>query len=926
MSCVRAINRPSESPPKPTSTDRPPSDALPTESCEPHRGQALVPRPEQTASAKRERRTATKQASPKVVLPAIQMQTSHKKTPLQSSTARSWPLVLPTHHQSSGPSNDKRHLRQTVAKAEKGMHIPSKKKKNSDFSTIQAQRQQACKEKRVVPSIEHSTPDCSTDDAEDSDYLSSPAELADEAIISASNTPSKRRPRKHFNTRTNAESSAISGPIPGSSSLPSSLQAHGSMDVFKRELSTASQQSPDLEAAAMPISPSPSIWNPQLRREKYKDVDFVELPKEVYEYKKTKKEMRQRLAVKKEAMMAGRRKEKGKLAERRAIEETDETMRKIDKRKTKGEELGQIEPRKRQKSLKSSKTGLIDHSVTDDGKIPRKECQSSNTTRAPRSHKGKTIERKAQIYEAVMVKAEDWSDINNVYFNADVEARGCSFKGSEHGNVQGSVRTGAQARELQASEERFGEPHRQASIQHAQQRRNSNQDWRKSCRRREVSVPEVSRTCSCALLPEYFTRDPHHVPCLATWPGGKLEFFEHIKQMGYCPGSIHPPNVVDACMKMLRERSYPNHGDEQSLESNVEFAHGFLSANDRDDNHSVRGQSSISPPTFYGYGKSCQIRPNVGSSSRFGREMIRTPLSLNPRPSPTRVQPPNDIAPNALPVRSEVSKLPNQIARLVDQDPSSAVFDDASFCLTPPNSSPLGKRRIADIPSRFQIFDTSTTEEDNAPVRSPKAQPRTSSRHSQEQTSSNVQRPRPQSAPIDFASRKITVDGRNFAPQTAQRLHEKALGELSNNAILLDIKDMKQTLSSHKVILEHLAAAPSTQSAASQPATATAATISVTRNGAERSNSKKKKKASVAERKLKFPVLDRKVDKDLRLPDDNLIEIGRNKNHYERHVKAPYTFSWHGRLYAEYNYLLDRRDNGVPVWTGKQMKRVMRSA
>ena len=930
MSGFRAINRPSESPPKPASTDRPASEALPTERCEPYRGQALVPSPKQRASAKRRLRRARKQASPKVVLPAKQMRTSHKKTPLQSSTACSWPTVLPTHHQSSGPSNDKRDLEQAVAKAEKGMHILSKKNMNSDLSTIQAQRQQIPKEKRIMPSIEHSTPDCSTDDAEDSDYVPSSAELADKAMNSASKTPSQRRPRNHFTRRTNAKSSAISGPILSSSSLPSSPQAGGSIEVFKRGQSPASQKSPNLEAAVMPISPSPSIWNPQLRRERYKDVDFVELPKEVYEYKETKKEMRQRLAVKKKAMMAGRRREKGKLAERRAVGETDEAIRKIDKRKAEGKELEQIELRKRQKSQKLSKTGVIDQSITGDGDISRKNCQSNNTTSAPRSPKGKTIERKVQGYEAVTVKAEDRSDINNMNSNADVEAKGCSFEGSEPKKVQGSVGAGAQVRGLQASEERFGESHGQASMRHAQQR-HANEDWREPYRRQEVSVPEVSRTCSCALLPEYFTMDPHYVPCLATWPGGKLEFFEHVKQIGHCRGSIHPPNVVDACMRMLREQSYPNHVDEQSLESKFDFSHGFLgflSANDRDDDHSGRAQSSISPPTFYGYGKSCQPYPNVGSPSRFGREMNITPSSLNPRPSPTRVQPPNNVAPNALPVRNEVSKLPKKIARLGEQHPSSAVVDDASFFLTPPNSSPLGKRRRTDTPSNFQILDTSAFEEDIAPVRrSSKAPPHASSGRSQEQMYSSAQRGRHQSAPINFASRNTAVDQRNFAPQIAQRLHENALQERSNNAILLEIKDMKQTLCSHNVLLEHLAAAPSTQITASQPATAGTVTVTAgTRggNGAERFNPRKKKKASVAERQLRQPVLDRNVPPELRLPDEELFEIGRRPNHYERHKGAPYTFSWHGRLYAEYKHLLDRRDNGEPVWIDAEIKRVKR--
>ena len=187
----------------------------------------------------------------------------------------------------------------------------------------------------------------------------------------------------------------------------------------------------------------------------------------------------------------------------------------------------------------------------------------------------------------------------------------------------------------------------------------------------------------------------------------------------------------------------------------------------------------------------------------------------------------------------------------------------------------------------------------------------------------DAQRRRHQSMPANLTSR--IVNESEVSSQPAQRGHDHALQELSNNVGGLE----KKFTSLEKVVLERLLAPPSTQIAASQAATA--ATVIVTAgtrggNGAERSNSRKKKNASVAERQLTRPILDRNVPPEHRLPDEELIEIGRKEksNHYERHQSAPYAFSWYGYLWEDYKYLLDRRDNGEPVWTEAEIRRVKR--
>ncbi len=72
--------------------------------------------------------------------------------------------------------------------------------------------------------------------------------------------------------------------------------------------------------------------------------------------------------------------------------------------------------------------------------------------------------------------------------------------------------------------------------------------------------------------------------------------------------------------------------------------------------------------------------------------------------------------------------------------------------------------------------------------------------------------------------------------------------------------------------------------------------------------------------KLRLPPLPRAVPHASRVSDAELIEIGKRVNGYERHRGAPYAFSWRGRLYAEYNYLLDRVDG----WNYTEKSRVKR--
>ena len=81
-------------------------------------------------------------------------------------------------------------------------------------------------------------------------------------------------------------------------------------------------------------------------------------------------------------------------------------------------------------------------------------------------------------------------------------------------------------------------------------------------------------------------------------------------------------------------------------------------------------------------------------------------------------------------------------------------------------------------------------------------------------------------------------------------------------------------------------------------------------------------KISVAEKKKIKPELSKDVPDHLRLSHAGIKEVGKVINHYERHRRAPYAFTWHGCLRAEYKSLLDQRGSALPIWTSDEIARI----
>ena len=771
------------------------------------------------------------------------------------------------------PSEDqprqKSDIRQAVTKATKALEKPRKKKRSS-ASTSKPRRQQAVRENKLVPSIEYSprkptgSPERDNDGAGDSEFVPSEADLTGISMSLASNTPSRRSPRKHPSKYRDTKLS------------PQASSAHA---AIRRE------SSPPMAPGISARPTSPSLWSSPLRQKRYEQHEFVELPKKVFdridrserseriERKHRKKQKR----IEKEAMMAEKRKDKGKAAEQRPIEETHRSRQKRDKRKAQGQ-MEQNEPRKRRKAEKSEKPRPEDPAYN--GRVPSEGLQSSK-----QRSEGETTEEQAQRYRPVLIKAEDRLDINDSLSKTGIEARS---EGSKNKKVQPSSQASAKTQHFPLHDEQLDKPGEQASRNRGRQERPPKQDCRESLKRREVSVPEGFRPCTCSELPAYFTEDPRYVPRLETWPRRASQFYEHVKQISNCRGTIHPRHVVNACYWILKASGYPERCEENFVQSTDEVAQGVSSTSGRSDSDPRRAQSSISPPVFYGKRSGCRPDASTGSSLRSGLRPLQDGGTEGTQSK-------------TLPVRNQDRTARTHDAPLVSQPSKSAELNQTCNYLT----APSGQENVGARQTSKTLLGASSV-------------------YDRPQRSFDAQRRRHQSAPVHVVGRNSAVGERDRLLQSAPQQHD-VLHEISNNAIF---KRMNQRMDEfQKAILERLPATAPTQIAAAGPVSAPAPNTAAAAQG---ENGADGRPASSSERtrpsRAIRPRLDRNVPAHLRLTDEAIIEVGRIVTPYERHVGAPQAFDQRGRLFADYKRLLSRTadDGGGLVWTPDEIRRLTR--
>lgn len=99
--------------------------------------------------------------------------------------------------------------------------------------------------------------------------------------------------------------------------------------------------------------------------------------------------------------------------------------------------------------------------------------------------------------------------------------------------------------------------------------------------------------------------------------------------------------------------------------------------------------------------------------------------------------------------------------------------------------------------------------------------------------------------------------------------------------------------------------------------------VPTVRTGVPEPPRRKSKKKCVAERKIIEPGLSRHVPLHQRKSDAELLQIARLIAPYQRHRRAPYAFSYLGRLYAEYKHLRVAVDyNDRLILTAQELSRL----
>ncbi|KAL9126680.1 MAG: hypothetical protein Q9217_004309 [Psora testacea] len=326
---------------------------------------------------------------------------------------------------------------------------------------------------------------------------------------------------------------------------------------------------------------------------------------------------------------------------------------------------------------------------------------------------------------------------------------------------------------------------------------------------------------------------------------------------------------------MLDQNDWP-------IEPAVNFLRGVFSAPSEADN-GLRAQSSIPPPNFYG----CLARAG--------------PSSTLPLPATSPPQPRNTSRET---VRSpEGSKLLNSKSQL-----SVATFPNC----TPPSNKRGFQHHASDEPMKVAFTGTIIDLEDEDSCPEPEARNSKHDSNVQPVHSHNRQRPRsmPPKAVSREAERFIEAQHSTSRDEIRRRaLHDLSLNTSISRDELTHIIDeaLEKRLPKFLTARHHWPEPPR------------AGPVAAETRGPSRSRSKRR--IPTAERKLKLPPITDFGPE--RLPESEIIRIGKIVNHYERHCAAPYAFSWRGRLLEPYHHVLTKLgDDGETVWTAKEIRRL----
>ena len=476
--------------------------------------------------------------------------------------------------------------------------------------------------------------------------------------------------------------------------------------------------------------------------------------------------------------------------------------------------------------------------------------------------------------------------------------------------------------------------------------------------------------CECN-LPDFFTAYHHRIPNPKNWSGDKEEFLEHVRNIAKC--KFHAFDVKGACRKIVKshEASLTRNNEVQLFRA-TDLASGILSnGNGRHEVHRGRSQSTIAPDNFY-------VPKQEALNDALTSQPLTT-ISLSPdRASRARSITSDYSQYNASNIGSGMI-YPSEI------DEAEGLHSKTSGRLTPhKGAADKEAQDVIDWAADLLKQELVSTSGQRSPTRDTSPSEHSPIQHSPDKPV-QVSPSRPCSPFKDRAKRHQSLPARLATPgpvaakasQTSgDRVKAFAREKLAKvpNLSLLDIKRVVEELDRRLTDIEadkeatrstrssersenvtpsnilHYSSSrgfrnemsASTSSAGGNTSASTLADtntnnftpvnqpVSTTTNTTRDANAMgppplppKPKSKSIAQQKLEKPELSAHVPVDQRLPEEEIIQLGRRKFAYHRHEGAPYAFNYRGKLRKDYRYLLTKiGGDGRTVWIAEEVARL----
>ena len=459
--------------------------------------------------------------------------------------------------------------------------------------------------------------------------------------------------------------------------------------------------------------------------------------------------------------------------------------------------------------------------------------------------------------------------------------------------------------------------------------------------------------CICKNLARYFTSAPNRIPTLKTWPGHKKTFFSQIRMIATC--QAHPTHVRKACRDILELPNNDEMEDENTeCWTGVDLVKGLYS--DLAGRYKVnpgRAQSSIAPSQFYKESSSSSLRRETPIGSLELDSDLASDIPVSSNGSPGKVNDKINQQPNSSRAKRIVDRVRRSPANTSDNLAENAggedkmvedVIDWATKCLIQDPASSIS-------PQSSQSDGGSIEEVHLTPI-NPKKEtqplPQQSPNHFSRKAKRHQSLPARLATPAPVALQPAQTPGERI-----QAFAKEHLAKVPNLS-LVDIKRVVEELDRRLTEVEADKEASRSMRSSDGPGNVTPATIihyspgrgfrnenSASTSGASANASSstsvatpasgfrpinqpvsnareltnampppplphKPKSKSIAQQKLEKPELSADVPVDQRLPEADIIDLGRRKLAYTRHESAPYAFNYRGKLRKEYKHLLTK--------------------